>query len=42
MTFLFNSTEERAQVFAARFAEELPDLRFIRSSEPYDPAEIRY
>ena len=42
MTFLFNSTEERARVFAARFAEELPDLRFIRSSEPYDPAEIRY
>lgn len=42
MTFLFNSTDERARVFAARFAEELPDIRFIRSSEPYDPAEIRY
>lgn len=42
MTFLFNSTEERAQVFAARFAEALPDIRFLRSSEPYDPAEIRY
>jgi glyoxylate/hydroxypyruvate reductase A len=42
LTFLFNSTEERAQIFAARFAEALPDMRFIRSSEPYDPAEIRY
>jgi glyoxylate/hydroxypyruvate reductase A len=42
LTFLFNSTEERAQVFAARFAEALPDIRFIRSSEPYDPADIRY
>jgi glyoxylate/hydroxypyruvate reductase A len=42
LTFLFNSTEERARVFAARFAEELPDLRFIRGSEAYDPAEIRY
>jgi glyoxylate/hydroxypyruvate reductase A len=29
-------------VFAARFAEALPDIRFIRSSEPYDPAAIRY
>lgn len=42
MTFLFNSTEERAQVFAGRFAEALPDIRFVRSSEPYDPSEIRY
>lgn len=42
MTFLFNSTDERARVFAARFAEELPDIRFIRSSEDHDPAEIRY
>ena len=42
MTFLFNSTDERARVFAARFAEELPDIRFIRSSDPYDPADIRY
>ncbi|MGO4285113.1 2-hydroxyacid dehydrogenase [Bosea sp. TAB14] len=42
MTFLFNSTEERAQVFAARFAEALPEIRFIRSNEAYDPAEIRY
>ncbi|POR45199.1 2-hydroxyacid dehydrogenase [Bosea psychrotolerans] len=42
MAFLFNSTEERAKVFAARFAEAMPDLRFLRSSEPYDPADIRY
>jgi len=42
LTFLFNSTDERARVFAARFAEELPDIRFIRSSENYDPTEIRY
>lgn len=42
MAFLFNSTDERARVFAARFAEELPDIRFIRSSDPFDPADIRY
>ena len=42
MSFLFNSTEERARVFAARFAEALPDIRFIRGIEAYDPAEIRY
>jgi glyoxylate/hydroxypyruvate reductase A len=42
LSFLFNSTEERAQAFAARFAEALPDIRFVRSGEPYDPAEVRY
>lgn len=42
MAFLFNSTDERARVFAERFATELPDIRFIRRSERYDPAEIRY
>ena len=42
MTFFFNSTDERAQVFAARFAEELPDIRFLRRGDAYDPAEIRY
>ncbi|MGX5733687.1 2-hydroxyacid dehydrogenase [Bosea thiooxidans] len=42
MTFLFNSTDERARVFAARFAEELPDIRFLRRGDRYDPAEIRY
>lgn len=42
MAFLFNSTDERARVFAARFAEELPDIRFIRSSDPFDPADVRY
>jgi glyoxylate/hydroxypyruvate reductase A len=42
LAFLFNSTDERARVFAARFAAELPDIRFLRSGDPYDPAEIRY
>jgi glyoxylate/hydroxypyruvate reductase A len=42
LTFLFNSTDERARVFAARFAEQLPDLRFVRSGDPHDPADIRY
>ena len=42
LTFLFNSTDERARVFAARFADELPDIRFIRSGDPHDPADIRY
>lgn len=42
MTFLFNSTDERARVFAARFAEELPDVRFLRTGDDYDPADIRY
>ena len=42
MTFLFNSTDERARVFAARFAEDLPDVRFLRTGDDYDPADIRY
>ena len=42
MTFLFNSTDERARVFAARFAEELPDVRFLRAGDDYDPSDIRY
>lgn len=42
MTFLFNSTEERARVFAARFAEELPDIRFVRNGDAFDPADVRY
>jgi len=42
LSFLFNSTEERARVFAARFAEAFPDIRFIRGNEAYDPAEIQY
>lgn len=37
LTFLFNSTEEHARVFAARFAEELPDIRFARSPIPTIP-----
>lgn len=42
MTFLFNSTEDRARIFAARFAEALPEVCFLRSHEAYDPADIRY
>lgn len=42
MAFFFNSTDERARVFAARFAEELPDIRFLTRGDHYDPAEIRY
>lgn len=42
MTFLFNSTEERARVFAVRFAEELPDIRFVRNGDAFDPADVRY
>ena len=42
MTFLFNSTDERARVFSARFAEELPDIRFLKAGDAYDPADIRY
>lgn len=42
MAFFFNSTDERARVFAARFAEELPDIRFLRRGDHYDPSEIRY
>lgn len=42
MTFLFNSTDERARVFSARFAEELPDIRFLKASDAYDPTDIRY
>jgi glyoxylate/hydroxypyruvate reductase A len=42
LTFLFNSTDERARVFSARFAEELPDIRFLKAGDAYDPADIRY
>lgn len=42
MAFFFNSTDERARVFAARFAEELPDIRFLSRGDRYDPAEVRY
>jgi len=42
LTFLFNSTEERARVFAVRFAEELPDIRFVRNGDAFDPADVRY
>lgn len=42
MSFLFNSTDERAQAFAERVAAEMPDTRFFRVGDAYDPAEIRY
>jgi len=42
MAFLFNSDAERASVFAAEFARELPELRFVADPSGIDPAEVRY
>ncbi|MDP2699836.1 glyoxylate/hydroxypyruvate reductase A [Thalassospira sp.] len=42
MTLLFKSDESRAKVFAARMAEDLPDVGFIGPNEDFDPADIRY
>jgi glyoxylate/hydroxypyruvate reductase A len=42
MAFLFNSDAERARVFAAEFARELPELRFVADPNGIDPAEVRY
>lgn len=42
MAFLFNSDAERAKVFAAEFARELPDLHFTADPDGIDPAEVRY
>ena len=42
MTFLFNSTEARAKVFAPAFARELPHLRFVTDKAAVDPDEVRY
>jgi glyoxylate/hydroxypyruvate reductase A len=42
MAFLFNSDTERAKVFAAEFARELPELRFTADPEGIDVAEVRY
>lgn len=42
MAFLFNSSPERAKIFAAEFARELPDLRFVTDPQAIDPAEVRY
>ncbi|MCT7378117.1 2-hydroxyacid dehydrogenase [Chelativorans salis] len=42
MAFLFNSDAERAKVFAAEFARELPGLRFASRPDAVDAAEVRY
>lgn len=42
MAFLFNSDPERGSVFAAAFAEELPNLRFIQKRDSFDPGDVRY
>ncbi|WP_026187043.1 glyoxylate/hydroxypyruvate reductase A [Ensifer sp. BR816] len=42
MTFLFNSDAERAKIFAAEFAGELPSLSFVTDAGSVDPAAVRY
>ncbi|NGO50818.1 2-hydroxyacid dehydrogenase [Allomesorhizobium camelthorni] len=42
MAFLFNSDAERAKVFAAEFARELPELCFTADPNGIDPAQVRY
>ncbi|KPL53781.1 hydroxyacid dehydrogenase [Prosthecomicrobium hirschii] len=42
MTFLFNSDAVRARIFAARFAEALPGLRFAVPDDAVPPEEVRY
>ena len=42
MTFVFQSTAERADIFRAAFARELPDLRFVTDPAAVDPADVRY
>lgn len=42
MTFLCNSDPARAAVFAAAFARELPNLRFVSDRARVDPGEVRY
>ena len=42
MVFFFNSTAERAKLFAARFAEDLPDVPFVTTTEGIDPTSVRY
>lgn len=42
MAFLFQSTAERARVFAAAFARELPELRFVTDAKAIAPEEVRY
>lgn len=41
MSFLFNSTEERERVFAARFAEALTSLRHPKILlTPHNPSKV--
>ncbi|CCF00640.2 putative D-isomer specific 2-hydroxyacid dehydrogenase (plasmid) [Sinorhizobium fredii HH103] len=42
MAFLFNSDAERAKIFAAEFARELPSLPFVTDASSVDPAAVRY
>jgi glyoxylate/hydroxypyruvate reductase A len=42
MAFQFNSDSERAKVFAAEFARELPELCFTADPDGIDPAQVRY
>lgn len=42
MAFLFNSDADRAKVFAAEFARELPNLPFVAEAAAVDPEEVRY
>ena len=40
--FVFTSTPQRAAIFAAAFARELPHLRFVTDPADADPACVRY
>jgi glyoxylate/hydroxypyruvate reductase A len=40
--FVFDSDAERAAVFRAAFARELPDVEFVHGSENADPEKVRY
>ncbi|MBB3609272.1 glyoxylate/hydroxypyruvate reductase A [Rhizobium sp. BK602] len=42
MAFLFNSDAERAKIFAAAFARELPALPFVTNPAEIDPAQVKY
>lgn len=42
MAFLFNSDAERAKIFAAAFARELPSLPFISDAANVDPETVKY
>lgn len=42
MAFLFNSDAERARIFAAEFARELPDQRFVADPNAVAADDVRY